>query len=93
LPATCNHQSYYLVNEDGTETLIRKETKHVGKQISTKAVGSDSLNDITSLYKHTEGVPFFLSEGITTFQGTTEERAAHQGGEGEEGERNFAVVL
>jgi len=72
--------NHYLVQEDGSTKLIKKITSHVGKQLSTKQVGRDRLNEITDQYKHTEG--------------TKEERAAHQGGEeGEEGELDVSMTV
>lgn len=41
--------------KDGTQVLSGVNTSHVGKQISTKAVGSGHLHDITSNYKFPEG--------------------------------------
>uniref|UniRef100_A0A4W5L6B3 Protein-glutamine gamma-glutamyltransferase K n=1 Tax=Hucho hucho TaxID=62062 RepID=A0A4W5L6B3_9TELE len=46
---------YWQRNLDGIFTQIQCEKKAVGHFISTKAVGSDKRNDITHLYKHTEG--------------------------------------
>ena len=34
---------------------MSRDAKHVGKFISTKAVGSNSRNDVTLEYKHSEG--------------------------------------
>ena len=45
---------YYTVHEDGTQTLTRVNTSHVGKKISTKAVGSSLREDITLDYKFPE---------------------------------------
>ncbi len=41
--------------EDGTMVKIWSDTKRVGQNISTKAVGSDKRLDITDTYKHKEG--------------------------------------
>uniref|UniRef100_A0A672GWR0 Protein-glutamine gamma-glutamyltransferase K n=1 Tax=Salarias fasciatus TaxID=181472 RepID=A0A672GWR0_SALFA len=46
---------YWQRNADGTFSQIYSEKKVVGHFISTKAVGSDERNDITSLYKQAEG--------------------------------------
>ncbi|KAL2097062.1 hypothetical protein ACEWY4_006269 [Coilia grayii] len=46
---------YWQRNLDGTFSQIHSEKKAVGHCISTKAVGSDKREDITHLYKHTEG--------------------------------------
>ena len=45
----------YTVMRDGTQVLSRVYTSHVGKQISTKAIGSGQRHDITSDYKFPEG--------------------------------------
>lgn len=47
---------YWQRNADGTFSQIYSETKTVGHNISTKAVGSDERSDITHLYKHPEGI-------------------------------------
>ncbi|XP_062062618.1 protein 4.2 [Lepus europaeus] len=41
--------------EDGTLELTSSNTKYVGSNISTKAVGSDRCEDITQHYKYPEG--------------------------------------
>ncbi|KAJ8371849.1 hypothetical protein AAFF_G00299440 [Aldrovandia affinis] len=46
---------YWQRNTDGTFSQFHVEKKVVGHNISTKAVGSDQREDITHLYKHTEG--------------------------------------
>ncbi|KAF7203306.1 protein-glutamine gamma-glutamyltransferase K-like isoform X2 [Nothobranchius furzeri] len=46
---------YWQKKADGTFSQIYSEKKIVGHSISTKAVGSDERNDITNLYKYTEG--------------------------------------
>ncbi|KAK9534403.1 hypothetical protein VZT92_008252 [Zoarces viviparus] len=46
---------YWQRNLDGTFSQIYSEKKLMGRFISTKAVGTDERNDITDLYKHTEG--------------------------------------
>ncbi|XP_029285692.1 protein-glutamine gamma-glutamyltransferase K-like [Cottoperca gobio] len=46
---------YWQRNVDGTFSQIYSEKKIMGHFISTKAVGSDERNDITHLYKHSEG--------------------------------------
>lgn len=48
---------YWQRNVNGTFTQIYSEKKTVGHYISTKAVGSDERNDITDLYKYSEGIP------------------------------------
>uniref|UniRef100_A0A671URP0 Protein-glutamine gamma-glutamyltransferase 2 n=1 Tax=Sparus aurata TaxID=8175 RepID=A0A671URP0_SPAAU len=47
----------WLVSEqtDGTKKKIWADTKRVGQNISTKSVGSNKRNNITSSYKHEEG--------------------------------------
>ncbi|TNN42717.1 Protein-glutamine gamma-glutamyltransferase 2 [Liparis tanakae] len=45
----------WLEKADGTKKKIYSDTKRVGQNISTKAVGSNKRNDITSSYKHKEG--------------------------------------
>ncbi|KAK3547218.1 hypothetical protein QTP86_017587 [Hemibagrus guttatus] len=46
---------YWQRNSDGTFSQIYCEKNAVGHCISTKAVGSDTREDITHLYKHPEG--------------------------------------
>ncbi|KAM4741222.1 LOW QUALITY PROTEIN: protein-glutamine gamma-glutamyltransferase E-like [Anableps anableps] len=46
---------YWLVRSDGSKTKIFSDTKSVGQNISTKAVGSNKRLDITDTYKYTEG--------------------------------------
>ena len=46
---------YYTVNDDGTNTLTGVNTSHVGKNISTKAIGSNHRQDVTLEYKFKEG--------------------------------------
>ena len=46
---------YYTVNPDRTLTLTRVNSTHVGKNISTKAVGSYAREDVTLDYKFAEG--------------------------------------
>nr|KAF6391880.1 erythrocyte membrane protein band 4.2 [Pipistrellus kuhlii] len=41
--------------EDGTLELTNSNTKYVGRNISTKGVGSDRCEDITQNYKYPEG--------------------------------------
>lgn len=43
------------VKADGTKKKIWADTKRVGQNISTKSVGSNKRNNITSSYKHEEG--------------------------------------
>ncbi|XP_058635407.1 protein-glutamine gamma-glutamyltransferase 2 isoform X2 [Onychostoma macrolepis] len=45
----------WLVMANGSKQKILSDTKTVGQKISTKAVGSDSRQDITDQYKHPEG--------------------------------------
>ena len=45
---------YYTVNPDRTLTLTRVNSTHVGKNISTKAVGSSAREDVTLDYKFAE---------------------------------------
>uniref|UniRef100_A0A672PRK5 Protein-glutamine gamma-glutamyltransferase 2 n=1 Tax=Sinocyclocheilus grahami TaxID=75366 RepID=A0A672PRK5_SINGR len=45
----------WLVMANGSKKKILSDTKTVGQNISTKAVGSDSRQDITDQYKHPEG--------------------------------------
>ncbi|KAF6089578.1 transglutaminase 6 [Phyllostomus discolor] len=45
----------WLCNEDESRERVYSDTKKIGRCISTKAVGSDSRVDITSLYKYPEG--------------------------------------
>uniref|UniRef100_A0A8C3YI81 protein-glutamine gamma-glutamyltransferase n=1 Tax=Catagonus wagneri TaxID=51154 RepID=A0A8C3YI81_9CETA len=45
----------WLWTEDGSRERVYSDTKKIGRRISTKAVGSDSRVDITSLYKYPEG--------------------------------------
>uniref|UniRef100_A0A8C1VSS6 Protein-glutamine gamma-glutamyltransferase 2 n=1 Tax=Cyprinus carpio TaxID=7962 RepID=A0A8C1VSS6_CYPCA len=45
----------WLVMANGSKKKILSDTKTVGQKISTKAVGSDSRQDITDQYKHPEG--------------------------------------
>ena len=46
---------YYVVNSDRTIKLSRVNKTHVGKNISTKAVGSSDRHDVTDQYKFAEG--------------------------------------
>ncbi|PXF40108.1 Protein-glutamine gamma-glutamyltransferase K [Gracilariopsis chorda] len=50
---------FYWQKEGATDEFVvrDKRTRHVGKFISTKAVGSDRRNDITLEYKFAEGTP------------------------------------
>ena len=57
---------YYTVNSDDSLTLTRVNSTHVGKRISTKAVGGNARDDVTLDYKFAEG--------------STSERAALLGG-------------
>ena len=62
----------YTVKDSGENVLTRVNTSHVGKNISTKAVGRSAVNIITNEYKFKEGSaseraallgtsPFFLA--------------------------------
>ena len=46
---------YYTVNSDNSLTLSDVDTSHVGKNISTKAIGSSDRHDVTNVYKFKEG--------------------------------------
>lgn len=46
---------YYVIRGDNSRSLTRVNTRHVGKNISTKAVGSGNVNIITDTYKFHEG--------------------------------------
>jgi len=47
---------YWKVNAEGEVTgMLKRETRYVGKNISTKAVGSDEREDVTDQYKFSEG--------------------------------------
>ena len=44
------------MNENGEVTgLVKRKSRYVGKNISTKAVATDEREDVTSEYKYTEG--------------------------------------
>lgn len=43
------------MHRDGSQTLSNVNTYHVGKSISTKAIGSDKKEDVTLNYKFQEG--------------------------------------
>ena len=45
---------YYTINPDRTRTLTRVNSTHVGKNISTKAVGTNQREDVTLDYKFAE---------------------------------------
>lgn len=45
----------WLWQEDESRERVYSDTKKIGRCISTKAVGSDSREDITGLYKYPEG--------------------------------------
>ena len=45
----------YVVNTDKSLTLVDVNTTHVGKKISTKAIGSADRQDVTDQYKFEEG--------------------------------------
>lgn len=46
---------YYALGPNGDPSLTRVNRRHVGKNISTKAVGRSAVNDITNEYKFREG--------------------------------------
>ena len=47
---------YWRVDEYNEVTgMILRQDRHVGKSISTKAVGSDEREDVTGHYKYPEG--------------------------------------
>lgn len=46
---------YHVRQKDGTFKEAGSNIRHVGKRISTKAIDSDNREDITQLYKYTEG--------------------------------------
>ena len=48
---------HWLVRRDGRMEVLSKETNTVGLSISTKKVGSNWRDDVTSEYKHAEGLP------------------------------------
>ena len=45
----------YVVRRNGEKVLTRVDTTQVGKNISTKAVGSSRVNIVTNDYKFPEG--------------------------------------
>ena len=45
----------YTIYQDGTTTLDKVDSTQVGKNISTKAIGSSRRQDVTSEYKFREG--------------------------------------
>ena len=63
------------MTRDGTYKQMDSDTRTVGKNISTKSVGSDAQEIITDHYKYKEG--------------TAAERAALIGNKGEEGVSNL----
>ena len=46
---------FWEVEDNGPTKVIRVDKKCIGKMISTKAAGSDNMEDITYEYKHSEG--------------------------------------
>ena len=48
-------QVYWDVKDDGSMVPCYKDEQSIGKNISTKAVGMDAREDVTSHYKHPEG--------------------------------------
>ncbi|XP_069608353.1 protein-glutamine gamma-glutamyltransferase E-like [Ranitomeya imitator] len=47
----------WVINKDGSKEKAHSDTKYVGQNISTKAVGNDARVDITHNYKYPEGSP------------------------------------
>lgn len=45
----------YILKENGERVLAQVNTTHVGKSISTKAVGSSNVHIVTNDYKFREG--------------------------------------
>ena len=45
----------YVVNTDKSLTLADVNVTHVGKKMSTKAIGSSDRQDVTDQYKFEEG--------------------------------------
>lgn len=56
-PRPCSHPQ---VTARGLKKKMHSDTKTVGQNISTKAVGSNMRNDITDSYKHREGKDWIL---------------------------------
>ena len=48
-------QVYWDVKDDGSMVPYYNDKLGIGKKISTKAVGKDAREDVTSQYKHPEG--------------------------------------
>ncbi|XP_063077550.1 protein-glutamine gamma-glutamyltransferase E [Engraulis encrasicolus] len=48
-------QVSWIVGEDGSERRLDTDTRTVGKNISTKAVGKNRRQDLTNNYKYSEG--------------------------------------
>ncbi|XP_041925039.1 coagulation factor XIII A chain [Alosa sapidissima] len=46
---------FYQRNRDGTLIPVRKNTKHVGRLVLTKAIGTNGRREITEAYKFPEG--------------------------------------
>ncbi len=53
---------YWEVDENGEMTVSTIDKKSIGKNISTKAVGSSEREDVTKYYKYTEGMHENTSE-------------------------------
>uniref|UniRef100_A0A1X7TBY3 Transglutaminase-like domain-containing protein n=1 Tax=Amphimedon queenslandica TaxID=400682 RepID=A0A1X7TBY3_AMPQE len=68
---------YHVEKSDGSFAVVSRHETKVGKHISTKAVGRNSREDVTSHYKYPEG--------------SASERAALMGGRGHEEEEKGAV--
>ncbi|XP_019853850.1 PREDICTED: protein-glutamine gamma-glutamyltransferase K-like isoform X4 [Amphimedon queenslandica] len=68
---------YHVEKSDGSFAVVSRHETKVGKHISTKAVGRNSREDVTSHYKYPEG--------------SASERAALMGGSGQEEEEKRAV--
>ena len=69
---------YHVEKSDGSFAVVSRHKTQVGKHISTKAVGRNSREDVTSHYKYSEG--------------SASERAALMGGSGQEGEGEREAV-
>ena len=57
---------FYTAHENGSQSLTQVNTSHIGKNISTKAVGSSKKEDITLDYKFLER---YVSERVAWLSG------------------------
>ena len=57
---------FYTAHDDGSQSLTRVNTSHMGKNISTKAAGSSKKEDITLDYKFLER---YVSERVACLSG------------------------